>query len=283
MENQKDPLIRIKDVTYEYVKEEEQTRIRALESVSLDVEKGSFISITGKNGSGKSTLAKNINGLLVPTMGSITVKGLDTREDENIWDIRHTVGMVFQNPDNQIVSSIVEDDVAFGPENMGVPTDEIRQRVDDALKAVGMYEHRAKAPHLLSGGQKQRIAIAGVVAMKPECIVFDEPTALLDPKGRRDVMEIIHSLHEEGITVLLITHFMEEAVQADRMIVMDEGKIAIDKPPREIFDEQEKLEELDLAMPVSIELASGLRKAGINIPKDVIGTEELVDSICRYR
>ncbi|MBR6444025.1 MAG: energy-coupling factor transporter ATPase [Firmicutes bacterium] len=283
MENQKDPLIRIKDVTYEYVKEEEQTRIRALESVSLDVEKGSFISITGKNGSGKSTLAKNINGLLVPTMGSITVKGLDTREDENIWEIRHTVGMVFQNPDNQIVSSIVEDDVAFGPENMGVPTDEIRQRVDDALKAVGMYEHRAKAPHLLSGGQKQRIAIAGVVAMKPECIVFDEPTALLDPKGRRDVMEIIHSLHEEGITVLLITHFMEEAVQADRMIVMDEGKIAIDKPPREIFDEQEKLEELDLAMPVSIELASGLRKAGINIPKDVIGTEELVDSICRYR
>ena len=283
MENQKDPLIRITDVTYEYVKEEEQTRIRALESVSLDVEKGSFISITGKNGSGKSTLAKNINGLLVPTMGSITVKGLDTREDDNIWDIRHTVGMVFQNPDNQIVSSIVEDDVAFGPENMGVPTEEIRQRVDDALKAVGMYEHRAKAPHLLSGGQKQRIAIAGVVAMKPECIVFDEPTALLDPKGRRDVMEIIHSLHKEGITVLLITHFMEEAIQADRMIVMDEGKIAIDKPPREIFDEQEKLEELDLAMPVSIELASGLRKAGIDIPKDVIGTEELVDSICRYR
>ena len=283
MENQKDPLIRITDVTYEYVKEEEQTRIRALESVSLDVEKGSFISITGKNGSGKSTLAKNINGLLVPTMGSITVKGLDTREDDNIWDIRHTVGMVFQNPDNQIVSSIVEDDVAFGPENMGVPTEEIRQRVDDALKAVGMYEHRAKAPHLLSGGQKQRIAIAGVVAMKPECIVFDEPTALLDPKGRRDVMEIIHSLHKEGITVLLITHFMEEAIQADRMIVMDEGKIAIDKPPREIFDEQEKLEELDLAMPVSIELASGLRKAGIDRPKDVIGTEELVDSICRYR
>ena len=285
MENQKDPLIRIKDVTYEYVKEDEQeqTRIRALESVNIDVEKGSFVSITGKNGSGKSTLAKNINGLLVPTMGCVEVKGLDTREDENIWDIRHTVGMVFQNPDNQIVSSIVEDDVAFGPENMGVPTEEIRQRVDEALKAVGMYEHRAKAPHLLSGGQKQRIAIAGVVAMKPECIVFDEPTALLDPRGRRDVMKIIHSLHEEGITVLLITHFMEEAIQADRMIVMDEGKIAIDKPPREIFDEQEKLEELDLAMPVSIELASGLRKAGIDIPKDVIGTEELVDSICRYR
>ena len=285
MENQKDPLIRIKDVTYEYVKEDEQeqTRIRALESGSLDVEKGSFVSITGKNGSGKSTLAKNINGLLVPTMGCVEVKGLDTREDENIWDIRHTVGMVFQNPDNQIVSSIVEDDVAFGPENMGVPTEEIRRRVDDALKAVGMYEHRAKAPHLLSGGQKQRIAIAGVVAMKPECIVFDEPTALLDPRGRRDVMQIIHSLHEEGITILLITHFMEEAIQADRMIVMDEGRIAIDKPPHEIFDEQEKLEALDLAMPVSIELASGLRKAGIDIPKDVIGTEELVDSICRYR
>ncbi|MBQ1401244.1 MAG: energy-coupling factor transporter ATPase [Firmicutes bacterium] len=283
MTSSSDPIIRINDVTYEYVKEEEQTRVRALDGVTLDVEKGSFISITGKNGSGKSTLAKNINGLLVPTMGSITVKGLDTREDENIWDIRHTVGMVFQNPDNQIVSSIVEDDVAFGPENMGVPTEEIRGRVDEALKAVGMYDHRAKAPHLLSGGQKQRIAIAGVVAMKPECIVFDEPTALLDPKGRKDVMEIIHSLHKEGITVLLITHFMEEAIQADRMIVMDGGKIAIDRPPREIFHEQDKLEELDLAMPVSIELASGLRKAGIDIPKDVIGTEELVDSICQYR
>ncbi len=283
MTSSSDPIIRINDVTYEYVKEEEQTRVRALDGVTLDVEKGSFISITGKNGSGKSTLAKNINGLLVPTMGSITVKGLDTREDENIWDIRHTVGMVFQNPDNQIVSSIVEDDVAFGPENMGVPTEEIRGRVDEALKAVGMYDHRAKAPHLLSGGQKQRIAIAGVVAMKPECIVFDEPTALLDPKGRKDVMEIIHSLHKEGITVLLITHFMEEAIQADRMIVMDGGKIAIDRPPSEIFHEQDKLEELDLAMPVSIELASGLRKAGIDIPKDVIGTEELVDSICQYR
>ena len=283
MTGSSDPIIRINDVTYEYVKEEEQARVRALDGVSLDVEKGSFISITGKNGSGKSTLAKNINGLLVPTMGSITVKGLDTREDENIWDIRHTVGMVFQNPDNQIVSSIVEDDVAFGPENMGVPTEEIRGRVDEALKAVGMYDHRAKAPHLLSGGQKQRIAIAGVVAMKPECIVFDEPTALLDPKGRKDVMEIIHSLHKEGITVLLITHFMEEAIQADRMIVMDGGKIAIDRPPREIFHEQDKLEELDLAMPVSIELASGLRKAGIDIPKDVIGTDELVDSICQYR
>ncbi len=283
MTGSNDPIIRINDVTYEYVKEEEQTRVRALESVTLDVEKGSFISITGKNGSGKSTLAKNINGLLVPTMGSIMVKGLDTREDENIWDIRHTVGMVFQNPDNQIVSSIVEDDVAFGPENMGVPTEEIRGRVDEALKAVGMYEYRAKAPHLLAGGQKQRIAIAGVVAMKPECIVFDEPTALLDPKGRMDVMEIIHSLHNEGITVLLITHFMEEAIQADRMIVMDEGKIAIDRPPHEIFRERDKLEELDLTMPVSIELASGLRKAGIDIPEDVIGTEELVDSICQYR
>lgn len=283
MENHTDPLIRINDVTYEYVKEEEQTRIRALESVSLDVEKGSFVSITGKNGSGKSTLAKNINGLLVPTMGSITVKGLDTREDENVWDIRHTVGMVFQNPDNQIVSSIVEDDVAFGPENMGVPTEEIRKRVDDALTAVGMYDYRNKAPHLLSGGQKQRIAIAGVVAMKPECIVFDEPTALLDPKGRRDVMEIIHSLHKEGITILLITHFMEEALQADRMIVMDSGKIAIDRSPHEIFEEQEKLTELDLDMPVSVKIADGLRKAGIDIPKDVIKAEELVDSICQYR
>ena len=250
----------------------------------MDVEKGSFISITGKNGSGKSTLAKNINGLLVPASGTIMVNGMDTRDDDMIWEIRHTVGMVFQNPDNQLVSSIVEDDVAFGPENMGVAPEEIRNRVDEALKAVDMYEHRKKAPHLLSGGQKQRIAIAGAFAMKPDCIVFDEPTAMLDPKGRRDVMAIIDRLHKEGITVILITHFMEEAVKADRMIVMEQGMIALDGRPGEIFrQDREKLKELDLEMPRFIEFAERLRNRGINISEDITDAEGLVEEICQYR
>ena len=280
----KDPFISIRDVTFEYVREEDQTRVRALDGISLDVEKGSFISITGKNGSGKSTLAKNINGLLVPASGTIMVNGMDTRDDDMIWEIRHTVGMVFQNPDNQLVSSIVEDDVAFGPENMGVAPEEIRNRVDEALKAVDMYEYRKKAPHLLSGGQKQRIAIAGVVAMKPKCIIFDEPTAMLDPKGRRDVMAIIDRLHKEGITVILITHFMEEAVKADRMIVMEQGMIALDGRPGEIFrQDREKLKELDLEMPRFIEFAERLRNRGINISEDITDAEGLVEEICRYR
>lgn len=280
----KDPFISIRDVTFEYVREEDQTRVRALDGISLDVEKGSFISITGKNGSGKSTLAKNINGLLVPASGTIMVNGMDTRDDDMIWEIRHTVGMVFQNPDNQLVSSIVEDDVAFGPENMGVAPEEIRNRVDEALKAVDMYEHRKKAPHLLSGGQKQRIAIAGAFAMKPDCIVFDEPTAMLDPKGRRDVMAIIDRLHKEGITVILITHFMEEAVKADRMIVMEKGMIALDGRPGEIFrQDREKLKELDLEMPRFIEFAERLRNRGINISEDITDAEGLVEEICRYR
>lgn len=280
----KDPFISIRDVTFEYVREEDQTRVRALDGISLDVEKGSFISITGKNGSGKSTLAKNINGLLVPASGTIMVNGMDTRDDDMIWEIRHTVGMVFQNPDNQLVSSIVEDDVAFGPENMGVAPEEIRNRVEEALKAVDMYEHRKKAPHLLSGGQKQRIAIAGAFAMKPDCIVFDEPTAMLDPKGRRDVMAIIDRLHKEGITVILITHFMEEAVKADRMIVMEQGMIALDGRPGEIFrQDREKLKELDLEMPRFIEFAERLRNRGINISEDITDAEGLVEEICRYR
>lgn len=280
----KDPFISIRDVTFEYAREEDQTRVRALDGISLDVEKGSFISITGKNGSGKSTLAKNINGLLVPASGTIMVNGMDTRDDDMIWEIRHTVGMVFQNPDNQLVSSIVEDDVAFGPENMGVAPEEIRNRVDEALKAVDMYEHRKKAPHLLSGGQKQRIAIAGAFAMKPDCIVFDEPTAMLDPKGRRDVMAIIDRLHKEGITVILITHFMEEAVKADRMIVMEQGMIALDGRPGEIFrQDREKLKELDLEMPRFIEFAERLRNRGINISEDITDAEGLVEEICRYR
>lgn len=280
----KDPFISIRDVTFEYAREEDQTRVRALDGISLDVEKGSFISITGKNGSGKSTLAKNINGLLVPASGTIMVNGMDTRDDDMIWEIRHTVGMVFQNPDNQLVSSIVEDDVAFGPENMGVAPEEIRNRVDEALKAVDMYEHRKKAPHLLSGGQKQRIAIAGAFAMKPDCIVFDEPTAMLDPKGRRDVMAIIDRLHKEGITVILITHFMGEAVKADRMIVMEQGMIALDGRPGEIFrQDREKLKELDLEMPRFIEFAERLRNRGINISEDITDAEGLVEEICRYR
>ena len=212
-----EPIIRVENLTFEYRKvspEGTATSFRAIDGVDFEVNPGEFVAVLGMNGSGKSTLAKHLNGLLLPTEGEVWIEGMNTREDDRIWDIRSTVGMVFQNPDNQIVSSVVEDDVAFGPENLGVDPAEIRRRVDEALQAVGMYEQRLKAPHMLSGGQKQRIAIAGAIAMRPKCIVFDEPTAMLDPKGRHQVMDIIHQLHEAGITVILITHFMEEAMQA---------------------------------------------------------------------
>ena len=215
--------IKVEDLTFEYVKSEDGTAVRAIDSVSFSVERGSFTAVIGQNGSGKSTLAKNINALLVPTSGRVMVDGLDTSVPEHVWDVRSRVAMVFQNPDNQIVSSIVEDDVAFGPENLGIEPAEIRKRVDEALTGVEMYDFRKKAPHMLSGGQKQRIAIAGAVAMEPECIVFDEPTAMLDPRGRDEVMSVIKRLNGKGITVLLITHFMEEAAQADKIIVMDRG------------------------------------------------------------
>ena len=247
---------------------------RAIKGISLDVQKGSFVAIVGMNGSGKSTLAKCFNGLILPTSGSVTVDGMDTRDDSKLWDIRRRVGMVFQNPDNQIVSSIVEDDVAFGPENLGIPPAEIRERVDQALKQVGMYEHRLKGAHMLSGGQKQRIAIAGAVAMRPECIVFDEPTAMLDPKGRERVMSIIRQLNSEGITAILITHFMSEAVQADRVVVLKNGNVLADRIPREIFSDNELIREAGLELPPVIEL-----REAFGLPDSLMTVEDMITEL----
>lgn len=276
-------IIRINNLIFEYSHGEEEPTIRAINDVSFAIERGSFTAIIGKNGSGKSTLAKNLNGLLLPSGGTIYVKNWDTKDDEHIWDIRQTAGMVFQNPDNQLVSSIVEDDVAFGPENLGVDPQEIRKRVDKALQDVNMGKHKKKAPHLLSGGQKQRIAIAGVVAMKPECIIFDEPTAMLDPKGRQEIMEIVEELHKEGITVILITHFMEEAVKADRIIIMDDGNVLLDGTPEEVFAQEETLHAANLEIPMAAVLAQKLRKRGIDVPQNVITVEGLVEYICQYK
>ncbi|WP_269478183.1 energy-coupling factor transporter ATPase [Hominibacterium faecale] len=276
-------MIQIEDLVFEYTRDEDQKHVRAIKGISLSIERGSFTAIIGKNGSGKSTLAKNINALLLPSSGAVYVNGYDTRKEENIWDVRQSAAMVFQNPDNQIVSSIVEDDVAFGPENLGVPPGEIRIRVDHSLKAVNMYQHRKKAPHLLSGGQKQRIAIAGAIAMKPDCIVFDEPTAMLDPKGRSEVMSIIKGLHEEGITVVLITHFMEEAAEAERIVIMDQGKIALDGTPREVFSRGDEIRAMNLDVPLTIELCHRLRKRGIAVPENIINMEEMVEFLCQYK
>lgn len=254
--------ISTENLVLEYRKYDESGKLtvakRALDGVSLDIEKGSFVAVAGMNGSGKSTLAKCFNGLLLPSEGRVLVDGMDTADESHIWDIRSRVGMVFQNPDNQIVSSIVEDDVAFGPENLGVDPAEIRRRVDDALNKVGMYKHKDKGAHMLSGGQKQRIAIAGAVAMRPDCIVFDEPTAMLDPSGRDKVMEIIKELNEEGITTILITHFMEEAAEADRIIVLKKGRVEADRTPQELFSDPELIRELGLELPPVIELREEL-------------------------
>lgn len=276
-------IITVKNLIFEYGRtgDEAAVSVRAIDDVSFEIEKGSFTAIIGKNGSGKSTLAKNLNGLLVPTDGSVYVGGYDTADDRYIWDVRQMAGMVFQNPDNQLVSAIVEDDVAFGPENLGVPPEEIRSRVDKALEDVNMGEFKKKAPHLLSGGQKQRIAIAGVVAMKPQCIIFDEPTAMLDPKGRKEIMSIIDELHAEGITVVLITHFMEETVKADRLIIMHEGRILLDGSPREVFVHADTLREVNLDVPLMAELAGKLRAKGIEVPQDIITEEEMVEFICQ--
>ena len=276
-------IIRIENLIFEYSHLEEEPAIRAVDNVSLQIKKGSFTAIIGKNGSGKSTLAKNLNGLLLPSSGVVYVKGWDTRDDAHIWDVRQTAGMVFQNPDNQLVSSIVEDDVAFGPENLGVEPAEIRERVDKALADVNMGKFKKKAPHLLSGGQKQRIAIAGVVAMKPECIIFDEPTAMLDPKGRAEIMAIIDELHKDGITVVLITHFMEEAVRADRIVIMDDAEVLLDGTPEEVFAQEETLREANLEIPMAATLAHKLRKRGIKVPEDVITVERLVEFVCQYK
>jgi len=272
-----------RDLIYEYKQEDDKDDVRAIDDVSLSVPPGSFVAVIGKNGSGKSTLAKCINALLLPGSGAVYVDGLNTSDEELVWDIRQRVGMVFQNPDNQLVSSIVEDDVAFGPENLGIDPAEIRIRVDDALTSVGMYDKRKMAPHLLSGGQKQRIAIAGVVAMLPKCIVLDEPTAMLDPKGRRDVIDIIKKLNKEGITIILITHFMEEAAEADRIIIMDEGKAVLDGTPAEVFLNVDKIKKLGMDVPLAVEFSSLLRKKGIEVPSDIIKKDELVAYLCRYK
>lgn len=273
--------IKIENLVFDYIKSDDGQKVRAIDDVSFVVEKGSFTAVIGQNGSGKSTLAKNVNALLVPTSGKIYVDGLDTSDNDNIWEVRKRVAMVFQNPDNQIVSSIVEDDVAFGPENLGINPDEIRKRVDEALNGVEMYDYRKKAPHLLSGGQKQRIAIAGAVAMEPECIVFDEPTAMLDPRGRAEVLSIIKKLNAKGITALLITHFMEEAAQADKIIVMDRGKVKLEGSPEEIFKNADKLRELSLGVPPAVELAQKLRERGIDVPEDILTTDDIVRFLCR--
>lgn len=276
-------MIRIEDLVFKYRRDENQEEVSAIKGVSLAIEKGSFTAIIGRNGSGKSTLAKNINALLLPTSGAVYVNGYNTSAEENLWAVRQSAAMVFQNPDNQIVSSIVEDDVAFGPENLGVDPREIRHRVDDSLKAVNMFHNRKKAPHLLSGGQKQRVAIAGAIAMKPECIVFDEPTAMLDPKGRDEVMAIIEALNKEGITVVLITHFMEEAAAADRVVIMDDGEVKMDGTPAEVFMRPDELKAMNLTVPMTVELAHRLRKRGIDVPEEIITMEEMVEYLCQYK
>ena len=278
-------IIQIKNLSFDYIRESDEgsETIHAIRDVSLDIKEGSFTAVIGKNGSGKSTLAKNLNGLLLPTGGKILVNGWDTADEDHIWDIRQTAGMVFQNPDNQLVASIVEDDVAFGPENLGVPPEEIRTRVDQVLKAVDMYDFRTKDPHLLSGGQKQRVAIAGVLAMEPRCIIFDEPTAMLDPQGREEVMSIIRKLHEDGKTVILITHFMDEAAQADRIVIMDDGRVLADGSPDEVFSDEETMRRIRLDVPLAVDMAQKLRERGVPVPSDVTTQEKLVEFICQYK
>lgn len=256
----------------------------AIDGVDITINKGEFVVVLGHNGSGKSTFAKHINGLLVPTEGKVIVAGYDTSVDENIWEVRSKAGMVFQNPDNQIVATIVEEDVAFGPENLGVEPKEIRKRVDEALERVNMSEYKKHGPHLLSGGQKQRVAIAGILAMMPECIVLDEPTAMLDPSGRKEVVETILDLNKNhGITIVFITHFMEEAVKADRIYVMDQGKVIVDGTPREVFKNVEIMKNLGLDVPQMTELAYELSKSGVNIKTDVLTIDEMVNELCQLK
>ncbi|EGT3615336.1 energy-coupling factor transporter ATPase [Clostridium perfringens] len=277
-------MIKSEDLVFKYVNAEEQTEKIAINHVSMEVKKGEFLVILGHNGSGKSTMAKHMNALLLPSGGKMYVDGLDTSSIENIWEVRRRAGMVFQNPDNQLVATIVEEDVAFGPENLGVDPKEIRERVDDSLKAVGMYEYRKHAPHLLSGGQKQRIAIAGILAMRPKCIVLDEPTAMLDPSGRKEVMKTIKEVNKKfGITIILITHYMDEAAQADRIIVMDKGEKVMEGVPREIFSQVEKIKSIGLDVPQVTELAYELQKEGINISTEILNIDEMVNALCQLK
>ena len=279
-------MIKTDKLVFEYAKRDEEGNIigksRAIDEVSLDIEPGQFIAILGHNGSGKSTLAKHMNALLVPSDGTMWVDGMDTKEEEHLWDVRQSAGMVFQNPDNQIIGTVVEEDVGFGPENLGVPTEEIWKRVEDSLKAVGMIEYRHHSPNKLSGGQKQRVAIAGVMAMRPKCIVLDEPTAMLDPNGRKEVLRSVMELRKrEHITVILITHYMEEVVDADHVFVMDHGHVVMQGTPREIFSQVDTLKHYRLDVPQVTILADELRKRGLDIPAGVLKKEELVEILCR--
>lgn len=274
------PMIRLDHMSHTYEDEDGKT-VYAVKDISLDIQPGEFVAVIGTNGSGKSTLAKHFNVLLTPTDGVCEVCGMRTDDPDHIWDIRQQVGMVFQNPDNQIVAAVVEEDVAFGPENLGVPSDVIKQRVKDALARVNMTIYAKHGPHLLSGGQKQRIAIAGILAMQSHCIVLDEPTAMLDPIGRSEVMETIHQLNAEGFTVIIITHFMEEAVQAGRVVVVNHGEVKMDGTPRDVFKYVEELKQMGLDVPAAAEIAYKLRKKGIPLPDDIITKEELGDALCQ--
>ena len=277
-------IIKAVNLVFDYIRRDEEDKVeevtRAIDHVNLEIEKGSFVAVLGHNGSGKSTLAKHINGILLPTEGTVWVSEMDTSNEDKLWEVRETAGMVFQNPDNQIIGNVVEEDVGFGPENMGVPTEEIWKRVDESLKAVGMTMYRKKSPNRLSGGQKQRVAIAGVMAMRPECIVLDEPTAMLDPNGRKEVIRTIHELNrKEGITVLLTTHYMEEVIDADRVIVMDGGRVVMDGTPREVFSKVEELKGYHLDVPQVTELAYELKKNGVPLPDGILRKEELMEAL----
>ncbi|MGX4601590.1 energy-coupling factor transporter ATPase [Faecalimicrobium sp. JNUCC 81] len=273
-------IVKVNNLSFEYITDEE--KLKAIDNLNLDVKKGEFVAIIGHNGSGKSTLSKNLNAILMPSEGSILIDGLDTKEEDNLWSIRQTAGMVFQNPDNQIVATVVEEDVAFGPENLGIEPNEIRNRVEESLKSVGMYELKDRQPHLLSGGQKQRVAIAGIIAMKPKCIIFDEATAMLDPSGRKEVMKTIKRLNkEENITTLHITHFMEEAVEADRVIVMEKGKKILEGTPREVFSNIDMLRSIGLDVPCMTELSSLLRQEGLDVDSDILTVDEMVMKLCQ--
>ncbi|MGI6005161.1 MAG: energy-coupling factor transporter ATPase [Christensenellales bacterium] len=278
---EKDIVIRLSGVTYDYTRQEGEDTA-ALRGIDLEIKRGSFVAVIGHNGSGKSTLAKLLNGLFLPKEGAVEIMSMDTALPEHIWDIRQMAGLVFQNPDNQMVTTVVEEDVAFGPENMGVEPSEIRRRVDEALELVGMTDYAQRAPHMLSGGQKQRIAIAGILAMRPKIIILDEPTAMLDPLGRQEVLETVHRLNrQEGMTVVYITHFMNEAAQADRIVVMEEGEIVMDGAPREVFSNLDKLHEVQLDVPLATQLACDLRSHGIDVAGTPIDIDELVEELCR--
>ena len=277
-------IVKTDKLVFEYIRRDEEGNVegitRAVDEVSLDVKQGDFVAILGHNGSGKSTLAKHINAILYPTEGTVFVDGKNTSDESNLWDIRQEAGMVFQNPDNQIIGQVVEEDVGFGPENLGVPTKEIWERVEESLKAVGMYEFRKYSPNKLSGGQKQRVSIAGVIAMHPKCIVLDEPTAMLDPNGRKEVIRAVRALNDvEGITVILITHYMEEIIHANKVFVMDKGKIAMEGTPREIFSQVDKLKKLRLDVPQVTLLAHELRESGLPIPEGILTKEELIKAL----